>query len=92
MLPSILLVPHNPLEIPQSLRHLNPDTKIEIFNRRTGMVMSGNDAICVKDLPEALLDHAEYEPIIPPPTPELTAERTKNWSVKEFVMESFFVH
>eukprot|EP00978_Attheya_sp_CCMP212_P048030 scaffold463156_cov55-Attheya_sp.AAC.2 len=79
VLPSILLVPHNPLEIPQSLRHLNPDTKIEIFNRRTGMVMCGNDAICVKDLPEALLDHAEYEPIIPPPTPELTTERTKNW-------------
>ena len=28
--------------------------------------MSGEDAICIRDLPEALLLHAEYEPIVPP--------------------------
>jgi len=49
------------------MSHLPPDTKIEVFNRKTGRVMRGDDAIPLKDLPAALLDHAEYEPVIPPP-------------------------
>ena len=52
--------------VPAGLRHLPPDTKIEIFNRRTGKIMKGNDAISMKNLPRELLEHAEYEPIVPP--------------------------
>jgi hypothetical protein len=44
------------------------DTKIEIFNRRTGRVMRGEEAIVLSDLPAALMDHAEYEPIVPSST------------------------
>eukprot|EP00956_Cyclotella_meneghiniana_P001846 scaffold2028_cov74-Cyclotella_meneghiniana.AAC.6 len=51
--------------VPKGLRHLSPETFVEIFNRRTGRVMRGDEAIALKDLPAALLDHAEYEPIVP---------------------------
>ncbi|KAL3808866.1 hypothetical protein ACHAXA_004153 [Cyclostephanos tholiformis] len=54
--------------IPAILHHLPPDTKIDIFNRRTGKIMKGEDAILLKDLSNELMAHAEYEPIIPPPS------------------------
>ena len=54
-------------QLPKGLRSLPSNTKIEIFNRRTGKIIKGNDAILLKDLPRALIDHAEYEPIVPPP-------------------------
>jgi hypothetical protein len=57
---------HSRWLVPEGLRHLPPDFKIEIFNRRTGRIMRGDDAISLKDLPAALLEHAEYEPIVPP--------------------------
>eukprot|EP00804_Cyclotella_cryptica_P000783 CCRYP_001050-RA/>CCRYP_001050-RA protein AED:0.03 eAED:0.03 QI:167/1/1/1/0.66/0.5/4/169/866 len=53
--------------LPEGLRHLPLDAKIEIFNRRTGRIMRGEDAVSLKDLPAALMEHAEYEPIVPPP-------------------------
>jgi hypothetical protein len=53
--------------LPDSIRHLPADTKVEIFNRKTGRIMRGDDAILLSDLPAALMDHAEYEPIIPAP-------------------------
>lgn len=53
--------------LPGSIRHLPADTKVEIFNRKTGRIMRGDDAILLSDLPAALMDHAEYEPIIPAP-------------------------
>ena len=49
------------------ISHLTPDTKIEVFNRKTGRVMRGDEAILLQDLPEELLNHAEYEPIVPTP-------------------------
>jgi len=52
--------------LPLGLRQLPPETKIEIFNRRTGKIMSGDNAVLLSDLPIALMDHAEYEPILPP--------------------------
>jgi len=52
--------------LPAGLRSLPPHTKIEIFNRRTGKIMRGDHAIPLSDLPAALMDHAEYEPVIPP--------------------------
>ena len=51
--------------IPKDLRNLPPNFKVEIFNRMTGQVMSGADAIAMKDLPDMLREHAEYEPIVP---------------------------
>jgi hypothetical protein len=53
------------LLVPESLRHLDSDTKIEIFNRRTGKIMRGEESISLSDLPAALMDHPEYEPIVP---------------------------
>lgn len=47
------------------MSHLPPDTKIEVLNRKTGRVMRGDEAILLKDLPAALLNHADYEPIVP---------------------------
>ena len=52
--------------LPSELRRLPPETKIEIFNRRTGKIMKGDNAIMLSDLPSALVNHAEYEPIVPP--------------------------
>lgn len=49
------------------MSHLPPDTKIDVLNRKTGRVMRGDEAILLKDLPAALLNHADYEPIVPPP-------------------------
>jgi hypothetical protein len=55
--------------LPGPLSHLPPDLKVDVFNLRTGKVMSGNEAVALRDLPE-LLQFAEYEPIIPPPPSE----------------------
>lgn len=52
--------------LPIGLRQLSPETKIEIFNRRTGKIMKGDNAVLLSNLPKALMDHAEYEPIVPP--------------------------
>jgi len=53
-------------QLPKGLRSLSSNTKIEVFNRRTGKIMKGDKAILLKDLPRELVDHAEYEPIVPP--------------------------
>ena len=53
-------------QLPKGLRSLPSNTKIEVFNRRTGKIMKGDKAILLKDLPRELIDHAEYEPIVPP--------------------------
>jgi hypothetical protein len=66
-LPPILLEVTKEHGMPPSLRHLDPCTRVDIFNRKTGKIMSGEHAIQVRDLPDALLLHAEYEPIVPPP-------------------------
>ncbi len=52
---------------PSSLRHLVSKNNglVDIFNRKTGMIMKGENAINIKDLASALRDHSEYEPIIP---------------------------
>jgi len=53
-------------QLPKGLRSLPSNTKIEVFNRRTGKIMKGDNSILLKDLPKELIDHAEYEPIVPP--------------------------
>lgn len=53
------------MSVPEELRHLPPDTMIDIYDRRTCKVMRGDNAIALSDLPSALMEHAEYEPIIP---------------------------
>jgi len=52
--------------VPAQIRHLPPDTRIDIFNRKTGKIMSGDESIILSDLPSQLMNHAEYEPIVPP--------------------------
>ena len=49
----------------EALRHLPPDYKVEIFNRKTGRILKGSDAVTSKDLSSVLRRHAEYEPLIP---------------------------
>jgi len=65
-LPPILLEAADPNKLPPSLRRLNPDMRIDIFNRKTGKIMTGREAVPIRYLPQALLMHAEYEPIVPP--------------------------
>lgn len=64
-LPPILLETTNPKKLPATLRRFDPNTRIDIFNRKTGKILSGEDSIRIRDLPQALLLHAEYEPIVP---------------------------
>ena len=52
--------------VPSALKHLPPDLKVDIFDRKTCKILSGTDAVAIKDLPKLLRLHAEYEPIIPP--------------------------
>jgi len=54
-------------KIPSTLKHMAPPHMLDIFDRKTGMILSGKDRISVQDLPHVLRQHAEYEPIIPPP-------------------------
>ena len=67
------------------MSHLPPDTEIEVFNRKTGLVMRGDEAILLKDLPAALLNHAEYEPIVPTPQSLTVGEANGD---KEAVVEN----
>lgn len=41
----------------------NPSDGVEIFNRKTGKIMKGEEAIPLENLAEALQEHSEYEPI-----------------------------
>ena len=50
--------------------HLQPNSIINIVNRKTGRIMKGEHGIKWKDLPSALRSHAEYEPLIPLPLTE----------------------
>ena len=50
-----------------SLSHLPPNSKISVMSRKTGKVLSGPDAILIKDLPGLLRKDASIELIVPPP-------------------------
>lgn len=52
---------------PSSLRHLSSKNggMVDIFNRKTGRIMKGENGVSVKDLATALRNHSEYEPIVP---------------------------
>jgi len=59
-----------------SFSHLQPDSRVDIFNKKTGRIMKGENGIKVKDLTNALSNHAEYEPIIRQhPSPQLKATK-----------------
>jgi len=58
---------HKCFQPSETLRHLQPDLVIDIFNRKTGRIMRGENGIKVKELAPILRSHAEYEPLIPPP-------------------------
>lgn len=65
VLPPILIEACGEGLTPGMLRSLSSSTKIDIFDRKTGRIMKGEDGITIKDLTQALRNHAEYEPIIP---------------------------
>lgn len=52
-------------EIPESLKHLPKDTRITIFDRKAGIVLSGDAAPKLCDLPYVLSQNAGYEPVYP---------------------------
>jgi BRK domain len=54
-------------DLPHGLSHLHSTTRVKIFDRKTGKILEGDDAVQVQHLPGLLQRHAEYEPIIPPP-------------------------
>ena len=68
VLPSILLDDVNKESIPRALEHLSPDLRLDILNRKSGRVLTGENAVTVKELPKLLKKHASYEPIAPPPS------------------------
>ena len=65
MMPPVVIDSHDNNAIPDVLRHLSSNFKINIFNRRSGKIMRGNEAVSVKDLPSVLVKHPEYEPMVP---------------------------
>ncbi len=67
LLPPVCLNDEDDSVLPETLQHLPGDFKIEIFNRKTGRVLSGEDAVSIDLLPSVLRKHSEYEPIVPPP-------------------------
>ena len=61
------------LSVPKAARHLPLESKVDIFDRKTGRVLSGRSAVSVRDLASVLRTHASYEPIVPPPAIEEVA-------------------
>ena len=59
--------------VPKAVRHLPLESKVDIFDRKTGRVLSGRSAVSVRDLASVLRKHASYEPIVPPPAIEEAA-------------------
>ena len=59
--------------VPKAVRHLPLEGKVDIFDRKTGRVLSGQSAVSVRDLASILRTHASYEPIVPPPAIEEAA-------------------
>ena len=53
--------------MPEALRHIPLNEKIEVINRKTGKLMSEAEGIKMKDLPALLRMNAYLEPIVPPP-------------------------
>ena len=52
---------------PSSLRYMSSRNggMVDIFNRKTGRVMKGEDGVHIKELAATLRNHSEYEPIVP---------------------------
>lgn len=53
--------------VPDSLRIFPRDLKVEIYNRKTGRILKGDDAVEIRDLPSFLRENAHCEPLIPSP-------------------------
>eukprot|EP00545_Synedropsis_sp_CCMP1620_P011394 CAMPEP_0119021342 /NCGR_PEP_ID=MMETSP1176-20130426/25796_1 /TAXON_ID=265551 /ORGANISM="Synedropsis recta cf, Strain CCMP1620" /LENGTH=621 /DNA_ID=CAMNT_0006975919 /DNA_START=52 /DNA_END=1914 /DNA_ORIENTATION=+ len=65
VLPAVVLEPEGN-GVPAALRHLDPTDLLEIFDRKTGKILMGDDRIAVQDISVELRKHPEYEPIVPP--------------------------
>eukprot|EP00594_Rhizosolenia_setigera_P005642 CAMPEP_0178950546 /NCGR_PEP_ID=MMETSP0789-20121207/6716_1 /TAXON_ID=3005 /ORGANISM="Rhizosolenia setigera, Strain CCMP 1694" /LENGTH=355 /DNA_ID=CAMNT_0020631291 /DNA_START=7 /DNA_END=1074 /DNA_ORIENTATION=+ len=64
--PAILVTPATHSNFVLKLNKSIPqeNDKIKIFNRKTGIIMTGEEAIQYKDLHKELQTHSEYEPIL----------------------------
>ncbi len=76
LLPPILIERCSGKFTASMLRSLSKDARVEIFNRKTGRIMRGDEAIPIKGLVRALQEHAEYEPILPCPKRAKQQEHT----------------
>jgi len=83
LLPPVLIERHSGNITPSMLRSLSMDAKVEIFNRKTGRIMRGDEAIPVRGLVRALQEHAEYEPILPCPTKRAKKEKQQDHTYRE---------
>jgi len=84
LLPPLLLNSSDNLkcfETTESLRHLQPDLVIDIFNRKTGRIMRGENGVKVRELAPVLRSHAEYEPIVPLPLVEPCSDEIRRQHV-----------
>ena len=68
LLPPVTISPDDDTVLPEAVRHLPPDSKVDIFDRGSGRILTGADAVMVRDLAAVLRSHAEYEPVVPPPS------------------------
>mmetsp|Transcript_35455 Transcript_35455/g.76918 ORF Transcript_35455/g.76918 Transcript_35455/m.76918 type:complete len:530 (+) Transcript_35455:232-1821(+) len=87
VLPPVTISPHDDTELPEAVRHLPPNSTVDIFDRVSGRVLSGTDAVMVRDLPAVLRCHAEYEPIVPPPSIQDAASASASASASSSVRE-----
>jgi hypothetical protein len=65
--PFILNTEEDGYKANEALQHLPSNYKVKIFNRKSGRILQGNEAVSLKNLPSLLRRHAEYEPLIPSP-------------------------
>jgi len=63
--------------MPKFLHHLvSSNGRVEIFNRKTGKIMKGEQSVPVKNLVNELQAHSEYEPIIYPGSPRPSSPKS----------------
>ena len=66
--PPFLIDSRQPLALAKSLQYLPTDYKVNVLNRRTGLVLSAANAVPLHELATLLQKDSSLEPIIPPPS------------------------
>jgi hypothetical protein len=58
------------VDIPEAVSHLPLNSKVDVMDRATGRVLTGDQAISVVELAKELRNHASYEPLVVGPQGE----------------------